>query len=140
VPVDPCNTEGQGLSNIYANCAYWGAEKRPDIWAKAVWIYGYNQAPGGAWNIELDAAEAGFPIDHTPQAGDLVAWPDKATMGTDANGDFWTASPGGHVAYVEVVNSSSTITISQMGVDTSPVGGFTMVLTYNPSTSYFIHQ
>jgi surface antigen len=140
VPTDPCNTEGRGYSNIYENCAYWGAEKRPDIWTRAVWIYGYTVAPTGAWDIELDAAEAGFSIDHTPQVGDLVAWPPNAVMGTDSNGGQWTASPGGHVAYVEAVNSASTITVSEMGVDSDPVGGYTSVLTYNPSASYFIHQ
>ena len=91
-------------------------------------------------SLKFDAAEAGFRIDHTPQAGDLVVLPDSAMMGTDASGNSWTASAGGHVAFVEAVDSASTITISEMGVDTDPVGGFTMVQTFNPTTSSFVHQ
>jgi surface antigen len=136
VPEDPCNTEGSGGNsvNFYSNCAYWAAEKRPDVWVNAVWKYGYVVAPGGAWNIEVDAAQAGYPIDHTPQAGDLAVWGDNASMGSG-----WTASPGGHVAYVASVNGDGTITISQMGVNPY-LGGYTMNLAYNPQETYFIHQ
>jgi surface antigen len=137
--VDPCNTEARPGNGYYENCAYWAAEKRPDIWVNAVWKYGYPEAPGGAWNIELDAAKAGYPIDHNPQIGDVVAWPPNAEMGTGSEGGAYTASSGGHVAYVENVNADGTITISEMGVSGS-TGGYTDTFTYNQEDSYFIHQ
>jgi surface antigen len=143
VPVDPCNTESRGGANgsFYGNCAYWAAEKRPDIWVNAVWIYGYPVAPGGAWNIELDAEKAGYPIDHNPQPGDVVAWPPNAMMGSEADGTKSIASSGGHVAFVESVDSEEgTITISEMGAGPDPTGGYTRTLIYNQQESWFIHQ
>ena len=142
VPVDPCNTEVSGgdTASFYGNCGYWAAEKRPDVWVNAVWIYGYSQPPGGGWNIELDAQKAGYPIDHNPQVGDLVVWPPNAAMGTGSEGETDTASYGGHVAYVESVNGDGTIVISEMGWASDPTGGYTKTLTYNPQESYFIHQ
>ena len=138
VPVDPCNTEkdGGGGANFFNNCAYWAAEKRPDIWVNAVWPFGYSQAPGGAWNIELDAAQAGFSIDHTPRPGDVTDWPPNATMGTSGR-TSWYASADGHVAYVEAVNDDGTITISQMGVNS--LGGYTTRLNYDRMETFFIH-
>lgn len=33
--LDPCNTEGAGATSTpYSDCAYWAAEKRPDVWVK----------------------------------------------------------------------------------------------------------
>jgi surface antigen len=147
VPKDPCNTEGRSGNEYYENCAYWAAEKRPDIWVEAVWKYGYSQSPGGAWNIELDAQQAGFPIDHAPAAGDVAAWPPDGTMGTavpfpgaqgGASGT-WTASPGGHVAYVEAVEPEGVVVISQMGVAGTQAGE-TNALRYNAAETFFIHQ
>jgi surface antigen len=136
--VDPCNSEARPGNGFYENCAYWAAEKRPDIWVNAVWKYGYPQPPGGAWNIELDAQQAGYPIDHTPQAGDVVAWPPNATMGTLVGSGPTFASAGGHVAYVESVNGEGTITISEMGLNDE--GGYTTILGYDPQESWFIHH
>jgi surface antigen len=137
VPVDPCNTEAGHHGDFYENCAYWAAEKRPDIWVNAVWKYGYAR-PGGGWDVELDAKKAGYPINHSPQPGDIVAWPPNAVMGSTRKGttasrrvvSWFRASPGGHVAYVESVNGYD-ITISEMG---SPpfVGGDTETFEYNP--------
>ena len=140
VPIDPCNTEanvGPGRL-VYVNCAYWAAEKRPDVWVGAVWRYGYDQARPGAWNIELDAARAGFPIDHTPHAGDLAVWRPNAPIGSVAGGSRYTASPGGHVAYVEKVNRDGTVVISQMGAG-NHTGGYTSTLRLDPGT-FFIHR
>jgi surface antigen len=147
VPIDPCNNEGKSQSNYYDNCAYWAAEKRPDIWVEAVWKYGYPEAPGGAWNIELDAAKAGFrfPIDHVPAAGDIAAWPDNASMGstvpiTGIGGAFGGAyaSEGGHVAYVEAIEPEGVIVISQMGAVAEH--GETIGLRYNAEETFFIHR
>ncbi len=140
VPVDPCNTEAGQHGDFYRNCAYWAAEKRPDVWVNAVWKYGYPR-PGGAWDIELDAKRAGYPINHSPQPGDIAAWPPDAVMGTErtATSTTWfRASAGGHVAYVESVNGYD-ITISEMG---SPpfAGGDTVTFEYNPRQSWFIHH
>lgn len=138
VPLDPCNSEGQGnASTPYYNCAYWAAEKRPDLWANAVLKYGYDVAPGGAWNIEVDARRAGYRISHRPRVGDIAAWPDNATIGHTRRGRTFTASPGGHVAYVQRVRASR-ITISTMGV--SNHGGKTETITFNRHKTYFIHH
>jgi surface antigen len=137
VPLDPCNTEGYGAASTpYYNCAYWAAEKRPDIWVNAVWKYGYSVAPGGAWNIELDAKKAHYVINHHPKVGDVAAWPDDATMGHTSSGMTYYASPGGHVAYVQKVHKSS-ITISTMGVNNS--GGLTESFVFNKHKTFFIH-
>ena len=142
VPIDPCNTEGTGArrSNIYGNCAYWAAEKRPDVWVYAVWRYGYQVAPGGAWNIELDAQRAAYPIDHSPRSGDLAVWPPNARMGVEEPGGRLTASPGGHVAYVERVKPGGTIVISEMGSGRAAAGagGMTLPLVYDTRSTYFL--
>ena len=140
VPSDPCNSEGIGDSNtdIYADAGYWAAEKRPDIWTSAVLKYGYADDPYGPWNVEVDAARSGYPIDGTPRAGDLAVWSDDAVMGIDSTGTEQDASPGGQAAYVEAVNPDGTIVISEMGAGAED-GGYTYTLTYDPGT-YFIHQ
>jgi surface antigen len=141
VPLDPCNSEGSGLrSTPYSNCAYWAAEKRPDVWRRAVLKYGYPKAPGGAWNVELDAKRAHFPINHRPKVGDLGAWPPGATMGTTKTGVTRFASPGGHVAYVEKVRKHRSITLSSMGIGSSPSGGYTFTIRFNKAESFFIHD
>jgi surface antigen len=147
VPKDPCNTEGRSGNEYYENCAYWAAEKRPDIWVEAVWKYGYSQPPGGAWNIELDARRAGFPIDHVPAAGDVAAWPSDGAMGAvvpfpgaqENAWETWTASPGGHVAYVEAAEPGGIIVISQMGVAGAQAGE-TNTLRYDAAETFFIHR
>jgi surface antigen len=141
VPLDPCNTEaiGSGGKVPYYNCAYWAAEKRPDVWVNAVWKYGYSKRHPGAWRIEKDAAKAGYPINHHAKVGDLAAWLQSASMGVTTTGTTYTASPGGHVAYVEKVHPHGSITISTMGVNAS-TGGYTITLKYDRHTTYFIHQ
>jgi surface antigen len=146
VPLDPCNTEaaGSGGKVPYFNCAYWAAEKRPDVWVNAVWKDGYPQAPHGAWNIEIDARKAGYSINHKPKAGDLVAWPDNATMGKSKADITYFASAGGHVAYVERVHRHGAITISTMGQAqpgaTSFTGGITITIKFDKAKSFFIHH
>jgi surface antigen len=138
VPLDPCNPEGAGsASTPYYDCAYWAAEKRPDIWANAVDKYGYAVAPGGAWNVEIDARRAHYSISHKPTVGDIAAWPDNAKMGHTSSGWSYTASPGGHVAYVQKVHGSK-ITISTMGVANH--SGRTETFIFNKKKAYFIHQ
>lgn len=139
VPRDRCNPEG---FDHYMNCAYWAAEKRPDIWKNAVSKPGggYTHGLGGAWNVELDAKKYGYRINHTPRVGDIAAWPPNAAMGTQtSHGTTLTryASDGGHVAYVEkVVNDH--ITVSSMGLHSA--GGYTFTLKYNRHKTYFIHR
>lgn len=139
VPLDPCNTEGSGASKTpYYNCAYWAAEKRPDVWVNAVWKYGYSQTRPGAWRIPVDAKKAGYPVDHKPKVGDIAAWGQNVQMGTTAGGVTYTASPGGHVAYVEKVRSHHRITISSFGQGTG--GGYTTTIAFNRKHTQFIHQ
>jgi surface antigen len=60
---------------------------------------GYTWGGGGAW--AASAKRAGIRVDTTPALG-AVAW--------------WSAN-GGHVAYVESLNSDGTITVSEMNLD-----------------------
>jgi surface antigen len=139
VPLDPCNTEGTGATDTpYDNCAYWAAEKRPDVWVKAVWKYGYSTKKPGAWRIKADAHRAGYSINHRPQAGDIAAWGRNAAMGHSPDGVSYTASPGGHVAYVENVASKAKIVMSSMG--TGVDGGVTTPLVYDKKHTFFIHH
>jgi len=140
VPLDPCNTEATGSGGVtpYYNCAYWAAEKRPDVWVHAVWIYGYSATKPGAWRIQVDARKAGFRINHHPKAGDLASWGRNATMGTTRTGVTYTASAGGHVAYVEKVRPHHQITISSMGQAND--GGITVTLKYAKRKTSFIHH
>lgn len=68
-PRDPFNNEA------YLNSAYWPAEKRPDIKRYAIDRYGYSFKDCAAITPHLcflvDAVEAGYPVDHTPDVGDL---------------------------------------------------------------------
>jgi surface antigen len=138
VPLDKCNTEGVGSSSTpYYNCAYWAAEKRPDIWVNAVIPYGYSKAHPGAWRIRPDAKKAGYPINHRPKVGDLAVWGRSASMGTAAGGVTYTASAGGHVSYVEKVFKHGRVSISSMGVSSD--GGETSTLTFDKKQTFFIH-
>ena len=139
VPLDPCNSEGVGddSDDRYDDGDYWAAEKRPDIWTNAVLRYGYPEDPYGPWNVEEDAARAGYPIDSTPQVGDVAAWNDNAVMGIDSTGSEQDAGSGGQVAYVEAVDPDGTIVVSEMGAGAMD-GGYTYTLTCDPAT-VFIH-
>lgn len=139
VPLDPCNTEGAGAATTpYDNCAYWAAEKRPDIWVNAVWKYGYSAAHPGAWRIRVDAKRAGYVVNHHPSAGAIAAWGRSAAMGTGGGDVIYTASAGGHVAYVEKVDSKSKIVMSSMG--TGVDGGQTTTLMFDKRHTFFIHD
>lgn len=151
VPLDPCNTEAGGAHKVpYANCAYWAAEKRPDVWVHAVWKFGYPRFHGGAWNIERDAHKAGYRISHHPKVGDLALWPPNARMGFSSTGSasngskqIYVASPGGHVAYVEKVGMHGQIKISTMGwltLSGGDDGGYTVTFIYNKDRSFFVHH
>ncbi|HVS69076.1 MAG TPA: CHAP domain-containing protein [Mycobacteriales bacterium] len=141
VAFDRCNYEGRAMgdtSTPYGDNAYWAAEKRPDLFYKAVNKYGYKVAPYGAWNIAIDAKKAGYSISSTPQVGDIAAWKPNATMGQSPDGYTWyTASSGGHVSYVEAVNGD-TITVSETGHGADD-GGYTFDLHFSKGT-YFIHK
>jgi surface antigen len=138
VPLDECNTEGAGASTTpYYNCAYWAAEKRPDVWVNAVLLYGYSSKRPGAWRIPVDAQKAGYRVDHHPVVGDIAAWGRNDQMGTTSGGTTYTASPGGHVAYVEHVRPHGRITISSMGQGAT--GGYTTTIKFNKKHTRFIH-
>ncbi|HVT65138.1 MAG TPA: CHAP domain-containing protein [Mycobacteriales bacterium] len=142
VAFDRCNYEGKAMgstSTPYDDNAYWAAEKRPDLFWGAVNTYGYKVAPYGAWNIEIDAKKAGYSITNTPQVGDIAAWKPNAMMGQTPDGYNWyQASSGGHVSYVEAVNADGTITVSETGHGTDDYG-HTFDLRYTKAT-FFIHR
>jgi hypothetical protein len=144
VPFDRCNYEGKamGMTSVdYNDNAYWAAEKRPDLFWRAVNKYGYKVAPYGAWNIAIDAKKAGYSVTKTPQVGDIAAWKPNATMGQTPDGYTWfQASSGGHVSYVEAVNGDGTITVSETGHGSDDNSGHTFKLRYNATGTYFIHR
>jgi surface antigen len=136
---------GKGLNSIYTNCAYWAAEKRPDVWVNAVWKYG--DPPGdGAWAIKLDAEKAGYSLNHSPEAGDLAVWKGGETTGKYVGG-FGEGSTGiaggpngegGHVVYVGAVDRPGAVTTSEMGVG-GIEGCVTGELEYDAESTWFIH-
>jgi surface antigen len=142
VPFDRCNYEGRAMGDHsvpYSDCAYWAAEKRPDVFYGPVNKYGYKQYPYGAWNVAVDAYKGGYRVNHRPQVGDIAAWKSNATMGRASNGMSWyRAARGGHVSYVEAVHGSF-ITLSDMGHNPNN-GGYTFELEYSHTRTYFIHK
>jgi surface antigen len=58
-------------------------------------------------------------------------------MGTGRGGVTFTASAGGHVAYVEKVLSKKKFVMSSMG--TGADGGETTTLTFDKKHTFFIH-
>ena len=91
-------------SNLYAvgQCT-WYAKQRLG-WPGNTWGNGCQWAASGR--------AAGYKVDHSPKAGDLVSFGAGQMVGN------WQADPVyGHVAVVEKVNGSArTITISQGGM------------------------
>jgi len=91
----------------YINSAYWPAEKRPDIEMYAVMQYGYEYRDCSAvlphYCFLLDAEAVGYPVTHTPQAGDLWLAPcaDLIWMGQSYSG--CGGSEGWYLGYVEEV-------------------------------------
>ena len=131
VPVDPSNTEE------YGQCTYWAAEKRPDIEHNAISKYGYPQYDRGAFNWNSDAALAGYRIDHTPAAGDVAVYPPNYTYSVDGGEEV--AGPGGHVAYVERVNSDASFVVSEMNWQLPLEGEIGYVPAAAAAGIYFIH-
>jgi surface antigen len=65
---------------------------------------------GSGWAWDDNAVLNGIQVDDVPALGAVAQWEDSA------------AHPGGHVAYVEAVNSNGSIWVSQ---DSYPAGPFT---------------
>ena len=76
---------------------------------------------GNANQWVSDAQSAGIPVDHSPRAGDVAI---------SLSGAF------GHAMYVESVNGSGTINISQYNVN---LDGRYSTNTISPGSLYFIH-
>jgi hypothetical protein len=53
------------------------------------------------------ARDAGYVVDHNPQAGDIAIWP-AGFGGSDKT--------GGHAAFVEQVNADGSVSVSEKGV------------------------
>jgi surface antigen len=79
----------------YPQCTWWASQKRPDI--------PHFVGPSGeATNWADSATKCGFPVDTTPQPGDIAVFPYD------------------HVAYVESVNTSDgSLVVSECN---SPIG------------------
>ncbi|MGH2864576.1 MAG: CHAP domain-containing protein [Solirubrobacteraceae bacterium] len=114
-PKDPNNVE------TYLNCAYYAAERRPDIETYAVQVYGYPDAQDGAWDWEPDAVKAGYPVSHTPAVGDIFVSPPGAEY-VWVNGST-AVNPDGHVGYVEQVLPDGSFITSEGGAGPDDSGG-----------------
>ncbi len=107
----------------YINSAYWPAEKRPDIEMYAVMQYGYEYQDCAAllphYCFLLDAKAVGYPVSHTPQAGDLWLAPceDLVWMGQGAASGCG-GSEGWYLGYVEEVLPDGSFIQSWGGSDT----------------------
>ena len=126
-PYDPGNPESYGPDDYWENCAYWTAEKRPDIEQLAVQRYGYPPSPGGAADWKPDAVKAGYPVNHRPRVGDVAVW---------------VPPLGRHVAYVEKVKPSGAIIVSEMDFGTTAGKGAGATEWIPPGTArqlWFIH-
>ncbi len=108
-----CGTE-VGTNIDYGNCVWWAAYNRPDV-GDAI-----PRANAGQW-AEL-AEQAGFPVDTTPQVGDIVV----------NEGD------PGHVAYVTNVGAT-TVRVTSMGYCRIPPPCFETA-TYPIAGHRFIHR
>jgi hypothetical protein len=90
-------------------CTAWAYAKRPDVFD--------NRAPTDTntdWNADTWVAHAqaeGLVVDGTPRVGDIAAWPQSF-------------GPPGHVSYVEAVEGSGSITISEMNTSGLPPGDY----------------
>ena len=111
-PRDPNNIE------TYFNCAYYAAERRPDL-ADEVWSIGYNDQ--GAWAWEPDAAQADYPVSQTPSVGDIFVTA-PATTYVWVNG-LQSVDPYGHVGYVEQVLPDGSFITSEGGWGADDSGG-----------------
>ena len=132
VPLDPDNIEE------YGQCTYWAAEKRPDLAYEVEYVYGYPQYHG-AFDWKVDAVTAGYPVDQTPEVGDLAALPPGYAY-TDSAGTTWTAGSGGHLAYVEQINSDGSFVVSEMNAGWPLHGDIALVPAMAAQGMYFIHQ
>jgi surface antigen len=128
-PYDRGNPEGSAPyytpTDYFTNCAYWAAEKRPDIWLSAIRKYGYPAGEGAAaWYG--DAVKAHYPVDHTPKVGDIAVW---------------VPPYGHHVAYVEQVLADGSIVVSEMDLVTQSgrTGATELLSPTLVSDLWFIH-
>lgn len=128
-PYDRGNPEGRPPyytpSDYFTNCAYWAAEKRPDIELSAIQKYGYRAGEGAA-SWYPDAVKAGYPVDHAPQVGDIAVW---------------VPPYGHHVAYVEQVLDDGSIVVSEMDLLTAngPTGATELLAPDLVDHLWFVH-
>ena len=110
-------------------CTYWAYIKRPDI---------MNRDPSNPnWDAKYwgqNAKAEGYPVDGTPQAGDIAV----------STPPFDPTDPG-HVSYVEAVNPDGSTVVSGMNVNGDPNPTVTTVPAYElqqgvAKGAVFIHQ
>jgi surface antigen len=90
--------------------------------------FGDDGTWGDAANWGPHAQSLGIAVNGTPMVGSVAWWPDGS------------AHPGGHVAYVEQVNSPTSIVVSEMNYDGD--NGFRVVIITPKSGDWpagFIH-
>jgi hypothetical protein len=98
---DPNNIE------TFLNSAYWPAEKRPDVETYAIQKYGYDYKDCSSllphYCFLVDAEAVGYPVDHTPRAGDLWVAPCSDLIWLNGVPADCGGDNGWYLGYVEQV-------------------------------------
>ncbi len=130
-PLDVNNPEFLPLYNLgYLNSAYWPAEKRPDIEMYAIEQYGYGYQNCGDPSTSphycflVDAEAVGYPVTHTPQAGDLFLSRCESIVYVNPNATA-DCSRGNiyYVGYVDQVFSDGSFVVTEGGSTTAADSG-----------------
>ena len=93
-------------------CTYWAYMNRPDIINRSpvsVWDATHTFSTWAAKYWGQNAKAEGYPVDGTPQAGDIVV-----------NSPPFDPTDPGAVGYVEAVNPDGSIVVSGMDVNGDP--------------------
>lgn len=107
-------------------CTFWAYEKRPDIYDGSSHSVSWD-----ALHWADNARAAGFPVNGSPQVGDIVVFQ------PGHQGAFGT----GHLAYVEGVNPDGSFSVTEMNANGNP----TVTSSTRPSAAgdpgiQFIHR
>ena len=118
-------------------CTYWAYMNRPDIINRSpvsVWDATHTFSTWAAKYWGQNAKAEGYPVDGTPQAGDIVV-----------NSPPFDPTDPGAVGYVEAVNPDGSIVVSSMDVNGDPNVETDTVSAYSVQDAVargamFIHQ
>lgn len=98
--LNPCLPRPKGSPLRFANCVFYAVGRFAELWG--VWLPSRN-----AEDLAAAAQGMGLQIGQTPALGAIAVWASGA-VGNSADG-------AGHVAVVEIINSSGSIVTSESG-------------------------